>query len=140
MANDDIISLFGSKKSQITVAKCGNHPEIYGVNTCDSCNRYLCDECLGPPQELNSRVYYFCKDEACQKKYKATLRPRIFSVLILLWVLVFPLTTLFFYIFLNLLDFDGDFTVRHLGKSIVYAALVTGSMYKILRGRQKKSD
>src|SRR5262249_10962377 len=100
----------------------------------------LCDECLGPPQEFNFRVYYFCKDEVCQKKYKATLRPRIFSALILLWILGFPLITLFFYIFLNLLYFNGDLTVRHLGTSITSGALATGSLYKILRGRQKNSN
>jgi hypothetical protein len=134
---DDIIPIFGPTRNHTTVARCGNHPAVEGVNTCDSCNRYLCAECLGKPIELNSRVYYFCKNEACQKEYQRTLRPRILKVLTLLWVLAFPLLTLSFYVSLNLADFHADFGSKHLGKSIVYGAVMTGSIYATLRGRRK---
>jgi hypothetical protein len=136
-ADDDIIQIFSPMMSHTTVARCGNHPAVDGVNTCDSCNRYLCAECLRAPIELNSRVYYFCKDEACQKEYQRSLRPRILKVLTLLWGLVFPLVTLLIYVSLNLFDFRAEFGGKYLGKSIVWSAVLTGSINATLRGRRK---
>ena len=118
--------------------ECCNHPETPGVSLCDSCNRFLCAECLGPPKELNYRAYYFCQNAACQKAYKTRLKPRILFVLFLLWTLAFPLITLAFYLYINLLNMTTEFTFRFLGQSIVYAAITVSLIYKALRGRQEK--
>ena len=77
---------------------CANHPAKAGENLCDSCDRYLCAECLGapikrpvakarklindilraeslgPPSNQLGRLYYFCNKEACRRAYRAKVK------------------------------------------------------------------
>ncbi len=135
MENDDIISILSSKSDQIIGAKCSIHPEAAAVSTCDSCNRYLCGECIGPPKEFYFRVYYYCKDEACQRAYISALRPRIRRALILLWGLGFPALTLLFYLFMNMYVQADEFTLAYLGTSIAGAASCIASYGRMLQGK-----
>jgi len=137
MADDDIISVLGSQSNQPIVAKCSSHSDAAGVSTCDSCNRFLCVECLGAPKELNFRVYYYCKDEACQRAYKSALRPRIRRVLFLLWGLGFPALTFLIYLLINIWTQEDEFSLRYLVPSIAGAASGIATYAKILQGKQK---
>jgi hypothetical protein len=137
MENDDIITILSSKSDKIIGAKCSNHPEVAGVSTCDSCNRYLCGGCIGPPKEFYFRVYYYCKDEACQRAYISALRPRIRRALIFLWGLGFPALTLLFYLMLNMYAQMDEFTLAYLVPSIAGAASGIASYARILQGKAK---
>lgn len=53
---------------------CANHPEKAGENLCDSCDRYLCAECLGAPVNRPGMLYYFCNREDCRRAYVAKLK------------------------------------------------------------------
>jgi hypothetical protein len=138
MANDDdIISILGSKSDQIIGTKCSKHPGGAGVSTCDSCNRFLCGECIGPPTEFYFRVYYYCKDEACQRAYISALRPRIRRALILLWGLAFPALTLLTYLAMNIAVHADEFTLAYIVPSIVCSASAIATYARILQGKVK---
>jgi hypothetical protein len=83
---------------------CDNHPANAGENLCDSCDRYLCAECLGAPvnrpvakaskliddilsaESLGApanwrrRLYYFCNKEACRRAYRAKVKKEGFAL------------------------------------------------------------
>lgn len=83
---------------------CDNHPAKAGENLCDSCDRYLCAECLGAPinrpvakaskliddilsvESLGApanwrrRLYYFCNREACHQAYLSKVKKEGFAL------------------------------------------------------------
>jgi hypothetical protein len=59
---------------------CDNHPAKAGENLCDSCDCYLCAECLGAPVNRLGRLYYFCNKEACRQAYLSKVKKEGFAL------------------------------------------------------------
>lgn len=69
---------------------CDNHPAKAGENLCDSCDRYLCAECLGAPIDRYGRIYYFCNKEACRRAYVAKVKKEGLALagLVVVWLML----------------------------------------------------
>lgn len=76
---------------------CDNHPAKAGENLCDSCDRYLCAECLGAPINRPGRLYYFCNKEGCRRAYVAKVKKEGLvlagGIVVWLWLIVTSIWT-----------------------------------------------
>lgn len=50
-------------------SKCSDHPEKDSFQICDSCNRFLCRDCIEEIKWFPGRVFHYCYRKSCNAAF-----------------------------------------------------------------------